>query len=128
MIALNLSSAATCNLVIRFLPVVVLAILVAVSLGFFWIREVRLLGYLRTYIIDNRPTIVFLIHIIATILSISQVTALTLIINYRARITLTRRPVESDIMDFFNALSVPRIAWSLLASKIALASCVIVLV
>jgi hypothetical protein len=107
--------------------VIVLAIPLAVSLGFFWIRDVRLLGYLRTYIINNRPTIAFLVHIIATILGIFQVAALTLIVNYRARITLTRRPVESDTMDFFNALSVPRIAWSLPASKVALAACVVVL-
>jgi hypothetical protein len=107
--------------------VIVLAIPVPVSLGFFWIREVRLLGYLRTYIINNRPTIAFLIHIIATILGIFQVAALTLIVNYRARITSTRCPVESDTMDFFNVLSVPRIVWSLPASKVALAPCVVVL-
>ena len=126
MTATNLSSAATCGPVIRFLPVIVLAIPVAVSIGFFWIRDVRLLGFPRTYVISNRPTVAFLVHIVASILGMFQVAALTLTINYRARITLTRRPVESNTMDLFNALSVPRIAWSLPASKVALAACVLV--
>jgi hypothetical protein len=127
MTATNLSSAATSNPVTRLLPLMVLAIPVAVSLGFFWIRDVRLLGHLRTYIISNRPTVAFLVHIIASILGIFQVAALTLVINYRARIVLTRRSVKSDTMDLLNALSVPRIAWSLPAAKIALAACVVAL-
>lgn len=127
MTATNLSSAATSGLVIRLLPLMCLAIPLAVSIGFVAIRDVRLYGYTRAYIVRNRPTVAVVVQIVASILGILQVTALTLVVNYRARIILTKRPVKSDTMDLLTALSVPRVAWSLPAAKLALAAFVVVL-
>jgi hypothetical protein len=123
----KLSSAATSGLAIRLLPLILLAIPLAVSIGFIAIRNVRLYGYSRAYISRNRPTVAVVVQIVASILGILQVTALTLAVNYRARIILTKRPVKSDTMDLLTALSVPRIAWSLPAAKLGLAALVVVL-
>ena len=127
MTAAKLSPAAISSLATRLLPLLLLVIPAAVSIGLLSTRDVRSSGSSRVYISRNRPTVAVLVQVIASVLGTLQIAALTLIINYRARITLTKRPIRTDTMDFFSAISIPRIPWNVPVAKVSLAALIVVL-